>query len=91
MRAGPVASPGAAASPTDPGWRRRLPGWSSLGQRDGSAVAFGAVSKFWQANTAGALRRELRSQTRSSPKVRHSIVAALHRRSTITPVALSGS
>jgi hypothetical protein len=68
----PVASPGAAAaSPTDPGWRRRLPGWLSPGQRDGSAVAFSAVGKFWQANTAGALRRELRSQTRSSPKLRH--------------------
>ena len=27
-----------------------LPGWLSLGQRDGSEVAFGAVGKFWQAN-----------------------------------------
>lgn len=25
-----------------------LPGWMSLGQRDGSEVAFGAVGKFWQ-------------------------------------------
>jgi hypothetical protein len=27
-----------------------LPGWLSLGQREGSEVAFGAVGKFWQAN-----------------------------------------
>jgi hypothetical protein len=27
-----------------------LPGWLSLGEREGSEVAFGAVGKFWQAN-----------------------------------------
>jgi hypothetical protein len=27
-----------------------LPGWLSLGEREGSEVAFGAVGKFWQSN-----------------------------------------